>query len=106
MYFDSFHFCKNIVATFNNGTIDEKKSLLIRLNRNMILKDKIINIEPKIPYMNIKHINSELVEGYFSISPEQIPLEEAKGCINGVLEKVSLGWYQRRESNPHYIAVM
>ena len=50
---DIFHFAKYAKDRFDNGTLEEKKHIFANLGSNYILKDKIISLDIKKPFIKI-----------------------------------------------------
>lgn len=44
---DTIHFSRNALLCFKNGTLDEKKIILKTIGSNLVLKDKVLQIEPE-----------------------------------------------------------
>lgn len=88
-------FCERLVEKFNNGSYDEKKQILMKLGRTMIIKDKKVNIESKISFIKFKEIKMQV-----ETNPGCLELKEPlqnKG--SKTVEMISTIWSGRSGSN-------
>lgn len=57
---NTFDFVKNIKDKFQNGSIDQKKTILRVIGSNLVLKNKQLTIEIRTPFTYISKVVSEL----------------------------------------------
>ncbi len=69
---ETFDFIKTVKDKFNNGTIDQKKTILRVIGSNLVLKDKKLTIELRTPFKYVQKVAGELNDKKTSLAFEKI----------------------------------
>ena len=91
-----FDFIEGIVDRFKNGTTKERQYIFRRIGLNFSLKDGVLDMEIKTPYVLIKELEKN--------SDQKIEPLESQSIIDQSVDfkKPCSNWYRQGESNPCY----
>lgn len=53
---DSLEYCRILTERFNDGGIEEKRRILLKMGRTIIMKDKKLSITPEKPFMSMQKV--------------------------------------------------
>ena len=94
----NLEFCTNLINRFNNGSIDDKREILLNLGRTVDLRDKILSIKPEIPFKSMQKVKK-----FTTTYPKWVELNPSlDNNENQALATVSRLWRREWDSNPRY----
>lgn len=93
---DSADLARNLVERFNKGGLEEKRKIIIDLGRTVLIRDRKLYLEPRLPFMQFKEMKNLVEE-----NPEWLELTPANRDKNiQLFEEIRTVWSGERDSNP------
>ncbi len=91
----TFDFITKVREKFKNGTIEQRKTILRVIGSNLILKDKILTIEARTPFMHVQRVAEQLgnkskLTSHESIRAEGFGVEDGVRTRDIQLHKLAL----------------
>ncbi len=93
----TFDFITYAAYHYNEGSFEEKRTILRGFGSNFFIKDKKLNMQAHEWLVPIDREYRQLENEYLSLEPEQKALQ--KGQSNN-LDRIRLAWLGRKDSNP------
>ncbi len=91
----NLEFCTNLINRFNNGSIEDKREILLNLGRTVDLRDKILSIKPEIPFKSMQKVKK-----FTTTYPKWVELNPSlDNNKNEALATVSRFWRRGQDSN-------
>ena len=93
---DAITFTENLHARFDNGGMDERLEILMRLGQRIELKDGVLTAKLKEPYEALVRGKEKLENKYSRFEPLSVALEKAKEATR---DQIFLEWWVVLDSN-------
>lgn len=77
---NTFDFVKNIKEKFSNGSIEQRKTILRVIGSNLLLKDKKLDIEIRMPFTYISKVVNELKDNKVE-EPNDLPVISSQNAF-------------------------
>lgn len=95
---NGLEFCTLLIERFNNGRIEEKRKILLKMGRNIKMKDKKLYITPEKPFRSMQKVK-EFTNTY----PKWVELNPCRDNNDSeAFMTVSRLWRRDRDSNPGF----